>query len=115
MMVPRQLANTMELSLVRSTPAIGAVAIMLIGASRLCALSSRRDIQPDGCKQHAGVAEPRQDQISTRNPASMMAAWGILKKSGARLAIRLRNEKIEKDTGSIDDPSSRRTMVSWAM
>jgi hypothetical protein len=38
----------------------------------------------------------------------MMASWGILKKSGARLAIRLRNEKIAKDIGSIDDPASRR-------
>ena len=36
-------------------------------------------------------------------------------KSGARLVIRLRNEKIAKDIGPIDDPSSRRTMVSCAM
>jgi hypothetical protein len=58
---------------------------------------------------------PCRVQISTRNPTSMMASWGILKKSGARLAIRLRNEKIAKDAGSIDDPASRRTMVSCAM
>lgn len=31
-------------------------------------------------------------QISTRNPTSMSASLGILKKSGARLAIRARNE-----------------------
>jgi hypothetical protein len=54
-------------------------------------------------------------QISTRNPTSMMASWGILKKSGARLAIRLRKEKTAKDIGSMDDPVSRRTIVSWAM
>ena len=33
MMVPKQLANTMELILVRSVPAIGAVAMMVIEAS----------------------------------------------------------------------------------
>jgi hypothetical protein len=38
-----------------------------------------------------------------------------LEKSGARLAIRLRNEKIAKDAGYIDDPASRRMMVSCAM
>src|SRR3977135_498723 len=54
-------------------------------------------------------------QISTRNPTSMTASWGILKKSGALLAMRLRNEKIAKEIGSIEDPASRRTMVSCAM
>jgi hypothetical protein len=51
-------------------------------------------------------------QMSTRNPTSMTASRGILKKSGALLAIRFRNEKIAKLIGSIADPSSRRTMVS---
>jgi hypothetical protein len=36
----------------------------------------------------------------------MMASWGILKKSGALLAIRFRDEKIAKLIGSIDDPVS---------
>lgn len=58
--------------------------------------------------------QPRPFQISTRNPTSMTASCGILKKSGARLAIRLRNEKIAKDIGPIAEPTSRRTMVSWA-
>jgi hypothetical protein len=54
-------------------------------------------------------------QISRRNPTSMTASCGILKKSGALLAMRLRNEKIAKEIGSIDDPASQRTMVSCAM
>src|SRR5471032_2816338 len=61
------------------------------------------------------IASSEADQTSTRNPTSMTASWGILKKSGARLAIRLRNEKIANAIGLIDDPVSRRTMVSCAI
>ena len=79
---------------------------MLIRRGGLASLSP-----PYDCRSQRRPAH----QISTRNPTSMTASWGILKKSGALLAMRLRNEKIAKEIGSIDDPASRRTMVSCAM
>src|SRR5580698_7592912 len=63
MMVPKQLANTMELIFVRSMPTTGAVAVMVIGPPAAAQSPEAEKYGLNECKQHAGLTLLRLSRI----------------------------------------------------